>query len=73
MPTFHDEVDRIRIIWRAQAEDFASRLTKDELETVHRDLVKESNANAHAFADVLIYIDAVRSEYRKRFGDGNTA
>ena len=66
MATLREEAQKIRARWKSDAEDVAARLTKAELEKVHRELVQESNA--HAYEDVRIYINAVRAEYNKRFG-----
>lgn len=66
MRTTDEDVREIRARWKADAEAHAARLTKEQLEHVHRELVQESNAVGHQYRDVLIYIDAIRAEYTKR-------
>jgi hypothetical protein len=69
MTTLSEQLKEIRAEWKAGAERIVARLDKEELEKVHSELVRESNANLHEFQDVLIYIDVIRAEYHRRFGD----
>jgi hypothetical protein len=68
MTDLKHEAGEIRARWKADAGAAVASLMNRQLARIHGELGSEFSAADQEYQDVLIYIDAIRAEYHKRFG-----
>lgn len=66
-----EQIRQIRVGWKKEATALAARLSDAELEDARRELKWESDRSGHRYDDVIIYVNVLRAEHRRRRGSGS--